>query len=154
MSTEPLQTAEGAEHAACQQLSVFLENQVGQLLRVLRLLATEPIRILGLSLEGKVDCAVLRLLVDDADTAHEICVGAGLAVAQSEILVVELPPGKRGLTTLCTGLLAGELSINYAYTVWATKASVPCLALQVDNLPQAVKVLALKKFRILAQHEL
>ena len=154
MSLEPLETAEGAEHIACRQLSVFLENHVGQLLRVTRLLEPEPIRILGVSLEGKVDCAVLRLLVDDPDAAHDICTRAGLAVTQSELLVVALPPGKTGIRTVCMGLIAGEVNINYAYTVWATDEGVPCLAIQVDNLPQAVKALAMNNFRVLAQDEL
>lgn len=154
MALQPLETAEGSEHAACRQLNVFLENHVGQLLRVTRLLDSEPIRILGLSLEGKVDCAILRLLVDDPDAAHDLCRNAGMAVGQGELIVVELPPGKRGIITVCTALITGEVNINYAYTVWATKASVPCLAIQVDNLSQAAKVLASKKFRVLAQHEL
>jgi len=154
MSVEPLETAEGAEHAACRQLNVFLENQVGQLLRVTRLLDSEPIRILGLSIEGKVDCAVLRLLVDDPDAAYDVCVGARIPVSQSEILVVELPPGKRGIITVCSALIAGEVNINYAYSAWATQASTPCLAIQVDPLTQAARILAAKKFRVLDQHEL
>jgi hypothetical protein len=154
MSMQPLETAEGAEHAACRQLNIFLENQVGQLLRVTRMLDSEPIRILGLSLEGKVDCAVLRLLVDDPDAAQQICSAARMAVSQSEVIVVELPSGKRGIITVCAALISSEVNINYAYTVWATKECRPCLAIQVDELGQAGKVLAQKKFRVLAQHEL
>lgn len=154
MSTQPLETAEGAEHVACRQLNVFLENYMGQLLRVTRLLNSEPIRIVGLSVESKVDCAVLRLLVDDPDAARGLCAQAGIAVAQSEVLVVELPPGKRGIVTVCVALLSAEVNVNYAYTVWATSESRPCLAIQVDDLHQAIRVLKHNKFRILAQHEL
>jgi len=154
MSMEPLETAEGAEHAACQQLSLFLENHVGEMLRVARLLGNGTIRILGLSLEGKVDCAVLRLLVNDPDAAYDLLSGVGMAMAQSEVLVVELPPGKRGIITVCTALISGEVSINYAYTAWATTDCTPCLAIQVDNLERGAHVLALKDFRVLAQDEL
>lgn len=154
MSLEPLETAEGAEHAACRQLSIFLENRMGQLLRVTRLLESEPIRILGLSVEEKVDCALLRMLVDDPDAAHEICSRASIAATESEVFVVELPAGKRGILTICRALISGEVNINYAYTVWATKACHPCLAVQVDNMPQAAKVLEHHKFRLLDQDEL
>ena len=154
MSLEPLETAEGAEHAACRQLVIFVENQVGQLLRVMRLFEGEPIRILGLSVESKVDCAVLRMLVDDPDAAHELCTNARLTVCESELIVVELPPGKRGILSVCSALITGEVNINYAYSAWATKQSVPCLAIHVDDLSQAAKVLALKKFRVLDQDEL
>lgn len=154
MSLEPLDTAEGAEHVGCRQLTIFLENRLGQLLRVTRLLQDEPIRILGLSVEGKVDCAILRMLVDDADAAYETCSKGGLPVTEGEVLVVELPPGKRAILTVCSALIAGEININYAYTVWATEQRMPCLAIQVDNLPQAVQVLEHQDFRVLAQDEL
>jgi hypothetical protein len=154
MTLEPLETAEGSEHAGCQQLNIFMENQVGQLLRLTRLLESEPIRIVGLAIEGKIDCAIVRLLVNDPDSASEICTAAGLAVAQSEVLVVDLPPGKRGIMTVCSALIAGEVNVNYAYTVWAGQARAAGLAIQVDDLSQGARVLALRGFRLLAQHEL
>ncbi len=154
MSLQPLETAEGSDYRACRQLSVFLENQVGQLLRIMRLLEAEPIRILGLSVEGKVDCALLRMLVDDPDAARQACTNGRFAVTEGEVLVVELPPGKRGIMTVCAALISGEVNVNYAYTAWATKEQVPSLVIQVDQLSQACKVLALGKFRVLDQREL
>ncbi|MFH1749091.1 MAG: hypothetical protein ABIG44_18830 [Planctomycetota bacterium] len=154
MSLEPLETAEGAEHAGCRQMTVFLENRLGQLLRITRLLQNEPIRIIGLSVEGKVDCAILRMLVDDPDAAYQIFSEDGMPVTEGEVLVVALPPGKRAILTVCSALIAGEININNAYTVWATERHLPCLAIQVDNLPQAVHVLEHKKFRIFSQDEL
>ena len=154
MNLEPLETAEGSEHAACQQLSIFLQNHVGELVRVARLLGGGPIHIVGMSVEGKVDCAVVRLLVNDPEAAHDLLAGVGMAVAQSEVLVVELPPGNRGITAVCTALISGDVNVNYAYTVWATSGHTPCLAIQVDNLAQAVHVLTHKNFRVLAQDEL
>ena len=154
MSLEPLETAEGAEFEGCRQLNIFLENRLGQLLRITRLLEGQPVRILGLSVEGKVDCAVLRMLVDDPDTALDTCCEAGMAVSESEVIVVQLPPGKRGILAVCAALISGEVNINYAYTAWATEAQLPCLAIQVDNLAQAANVLRHKNFYMLGQDEL
>ena len=72
MDVEPLQTAEGSDYPCCRQLAIFLENRVGQLLRIMRLLEDEPVRILGLSADASVDCAILRMLVNDPDLAREI----------------------------------------------------------------------------------
>jgi hypothetical protein len=154
MNVEPLETAEGAGFEGCRQLNVFLENRVGQLLRITRLFERQPIRILGLSVEGKVDCALLRMLVNDPDAALELCRHANLPVSQSEVLVVELPPGKRGIMTICAALISSEVNINYAYTVWATERNKPCLAIQVDSLIPAVRVLHHRQFCLVAQHEL
>lgn len=154
MSVEPFKTAEGSEHPCCRQLAVFVENRVGQLLRILRLLEDEPIRILGLSADASVDCGIVRLLVDNPDLAHQILSDARFAVSESEVLVVPLPAGKRGIITVCNALIGGEVNINYVYTVWATKDRVPCLAIQVDDAHNAVPVLRSKNFQVLDQSEL
>ncbi len=154
MSTEPLETAEGSEFPCCRQLSVFLENRVGQLLRVTRLLEDEPVHILGLAVDASVDCAILRLLVDDPDLAHQTLSDAHFAVSESEIVVVELPTGKRAIMTVCSSLISAEININYVYTVWAGKDRRPCLAIQVDDVQGAVRVLARNKFAVLHESEL
>lgn len=154
MQVEPFQTAEGSSYPACRQLSVFLENRIGQLLRITRLIEDEPILILGLSVDSSVDCAIVRLLVNDPDLAHQILTDARFAISESEILVVALPTGKKGIQTICTALITAEVNINCLYTVWATKQKLPCLAIQVDDFQNAVHVLQSKKFRVLEQHEL
>lgn len=154
MNAEPFQTAEGSDFPHCRQISVFLENRVGQLLRVTRLLEDEPVHILGLSVDASVDCAIVRMLFDDPDTAQQILSDARFAMSDSDVLVVELPPGKRGILTVCTALIAAEVNINYVYTVWATHERVPCLAIQVDDVQGAIPVLQAKKFRVLDQSDL
>lgn len=154
MSTEPLETAEGSDFPLCRQLSVFLENRLGQLLRITRLLEDEPIAILGMSVEGTVDCAILRLLVNDPDTARRVFHDNRFAVSESDLLVVELPPGPRGIMTICAALISGEININYVYTVWPSHERGHCLAIQVDQPASAVQVLQSKKFMVLDQRDL
>ena len=154
MNVEPFQTAEGSDYPSCHQLSVFLENRVGQLLRITRLLDDEPVHILGLSVDASVDCAIVRLLVDNPDHAQEILADAQFALSASEILVVALPHGRRGIQTVCSALIAAEVNINYVYTVSATTEQLPCLAIQVDDVQSAIPVLREKKFRVLTQSEL
>ncbi|MBL8879360.1 MAG: hypothetical protein JNG88_09600 [Phycisphaerales bacterium] len=154
MNIEPLDTLEGSGFPACQQLSVFLENRVGQLLRLTRVLDAEQIRILALSVEGSVDCAIVRMIVNDPDTATSLMSDSGFAVASTEVLVVELPAGKRGILSVCAALISGEVNINYTYPILSQADRGPCLAIQVDNLSLAAKVLSHKKFLVLDQHEL
>ncbi len=154
MNVEPAQTAEGSEYPNCRQLSVFMENRVGQLLRITRLLEDEPVHILGLSADASVECTILRILVDDADLAHQILSDARFAVTETEILVVTLPEGKRGILTVCSALIAAEVNINYLYTGWLPRDRAPCLAIMVDDVQNAVPVLRAKKFHVLDESEL
>lgn len=154
MALEPLETAEGSDFPGCCQLSVFLENRLGQLLRLTRLFEQCDVRILALSVEGSVDCAIVRLLVDDPETASEMLRDVGFATTETEVLVVELPRGKRGIMTVCTALISAEVNINYMYVLLPRERRGACIAIQVDNLPQAADVLRSKKFHVLDQGEL
>jgi hypothetical protein len=124
------------------------------LLRLTRLFDESEIRIMALSVESSVDCAIVRLIVDDPDAAHQLIAEAGFAVSSSDLLVVELPAGRRGLMSVCTALISGEININYVYSLLHTENHGAMVAIQVDNLAQAVRVLRLKKFRVLDQSEL
>ena len=154
MALEPLETAEGSEFPLCRQLSVFLENRMGQLLRLTRLFDSSEVSILALSVDGGIDCAIVRLLVNDPDVAVAMLRDAKFAVTETDVLVVELPHGKRGIMTVAAALISGEVNINYTYALLAGNDRGNCLAIQVDNPAQATAVLSEKKFRVLDQHEL
>lgn len=154
MALEPLETLEGQDFPTCRQLSVFLENRLGQLLRLTRLFETVPVHILGISVDPSGDCAIARMIVDHPDQASEMIREAGFACTESEILVVELPHGKRGMMTVCIALLTGEINVDYLYALLPGGNRGACLAIQVDNIPRAAEVLTAKRFHVLDQTEL
>lgn len=155
MALEPQETAEASDFPCCRQLSVFMENRLGQLLRLTRLFDTADVHILALSVDASVDCSIVRLIVDDPDTARALISNAGFAVSESELLVVELPHGRRGIITVCAALIAGEVNIHDIYAlIRQTIDGNTCLAIQVDNLMAAVQALSTKGFRVLDQSDL
>lgn len=154
MVLEPLETAEGSDFPVCRQLSVFLENRLGQLLRLTRLFEDADVRILALAVDASVDCAIVRILVDNPELARSMLSDAGFAASETEVLVVELPAGKRGLMTVCAALISGEVNINYVYPLLSGDERGACMAIAVDNLTQAAATLVQRKFRVLDQGEL
>ncbi|MGE3182794.1 MAG: acetolactate synthase [Phycisphaerae bacterium] len=154
MSFNPLETAEGSDFPGCRQLSIFLENRVGQLLRLTRLLEEEDIRILGLSVDAAVDYAIVRMVVSDPDAAQDTFVQNGFAVSDCELLIVELPANRRGILNVCAALISAEVNINYVYPIWSDSSHGQAIAVQVDNLGQASTVLHEKGFRVVSPSEL
>ncbi len=154
MALEEFQTAQAKGFPTVRQLSVFLENRVGQLLQLAKVLDPTDIRIIALSVVHSVDCAILRLLVDDPDEAHTRLTEAGFAVSQTELMVVVLPPGKQALLTVCSALLAGEVNIDYAYPLLVRPHGRAALALQVDDREIAATVLRQKQFDMLDEADL
>lgn len=135
------------------QLSVFLDNRVGQLLRLAQIVEQKHIEILGLSVIDSVDCAVVRLLVDVPDVAKAELVAAGFAVSVAEIIVVRLPPGTRGLLAVWQCLLSSEINIAYCYPLLPASLG-PTVALSVDSPDIAVDSLTRHKFEVLGEADL
>ena len=149
----PYETLEGQGARTVRQVSVFLDNRPGQLLRLTRLFAKQDIRILALSVVDSADHAVVRLLFDSADEAVAILRQAGFAVSVAELVVVRLPHGKRGLLTVWSALLTSEINIAYAYPLLPTEIG-PAIALHVDNIEIAIDTLQEKGFEVLGEADL
>lgn len=151
ISFGPAETAEGEDFPLCRQLSVFLENRLGQLLRLTRFLEQCDVAILAMMVEGSVDCAIVRMIVDNPDDAAALLRQYNFSVAEHEILVVGLPHGKRGIMSMAAVLIAAEVNINYTYPFISTPRFGACMALQVDTPQQAANVLRNKNFRVFDQ---
>lgn len=154
MSLEPFKTAQGSDYTGCRQLLIFLENQVGQLLRLTRVLDAEDVHILGITVEGSIDYAIVRMIVDDPDAARRMITESRFVVTEADVLVVELPPGNRAILAVCAALISGEVSINYSYPMLASPRHEAALVIQVDNMAQAVTVFQSKHFHVLDQSDL
>lgn len=154
MALEPLQTAEGHDSPTVRQLAVFLENRVGQMARLTRLLERTEVHILAISIVNAGDCAIIRMIVDQPDEADALFRANGFALTQSELIVVSLPPGKRALLHIWLALMAGEIDVAYAYPLLIQPHGAPAIALQTDNLDMAANVLRNEKFDVLSQADL
>lgn len=152
MTRQPYETMEGQGAPAVRQISVFVENRLGQLLKVTQLFENEDVRVLAVSIVDLVDCAIVRLLFDSADTALRILHEAGYNVTVAEVVVVRLPKGKRGLLAVCSALLGAEINISYAYPLLLI-AGGAALALYVDNVDLAIDTLRTHKFDVLDESD-
>lgn len=153
MAGSSFETTEGHEAGGIRQISVFLDNRVGQLLRLIQSFQGSSVRILAIQVEHAVDCAIVRLMLDEPDTGLNLLRKAGFATSVTELVVVELPPGA-GLLTICSALLSAELSIDYAYPLMAHPTGRPALALHCDNHATATQVMRDRHFTILTENDL
>jgi hypothetical protein len=153
MIREPFETLEGHGAPTVRQLSVFLENRVGQLLRLTQLIEAEDIRILGFSVIDSADFAVVRLLLNSPDNAMKALRQAGFAVSVAELLVVRLPEDERGLLAILSALLSAEINIMYTYPLLPGRFG-PAIAVALDSLEIACDILRNRKFTMLGESEL
>lgn len=136
------------------QFSVFLENRVGQLLDVVRKFENTKVRIVALSMIDSADCAIVRLVLSHPEQGREILERAGLAIAESDLVAVELPGSEQPLAEICTALLQAEINIHYAYPLMIHPHGRAAIALHVDNHEGAVDTLKRINFNVLTEADL
>jgi hypothetical protein len=149
----PFETLEGEDFPTVRQVSVFLENRLGQLLRLTQTLEETNVKILALSVVDAADYAVVRLLLNDTDVALAGLKKAGFAVSVTELLVVRLPPGKRGLLTIWSALLSSEINVGYSYSLLHGRVG-SAVAIYADNVEIAIDTLMRHNFEILGESDL
>ncbi|QDU98237.1 acetolactate synthase [Lignipirellula cremea] len=147
-------TMRGRDYPTIRQFTVFLENRVGQLLEVIRRFEGSRVRIVALSINDATECAFVRFLLSHPEQGREILERAGLAMIESDLIGVELPPGEQPLLQVCTALLQAEINIVQAYPLIIRPHDAPAVALMVDNIDYALQTLSAKKFTMITEADL
>jgi hypothetical protein len=97
------------------QLSLFLENQPGQMIEPCRLLARAGINIRTLSLADTRQFGILRLIVSDWQSAAALFESAGYIVNVTEVVAIEVGDCPGGLAGLMALFENSGINIEYMY---------------------------------------
>jgi hypothetical protein len=147
----PTKTPDGT---AIRQLSVFLQNRVGSLMALTKLLHDHFIEVLGLSMQDTTEMTLVRLILSDPDGAAMLFIEKGIPYTDCPIVVVELSESGRRLTECLSTLLAAELNIEFCYPLLVRPGMHPLLALHCDDIEIAANVLHRAGFRVICQGDL
>ena len=147
-------TMRGRNYPTIRQFTVFLENQVGKLLEVVRRFEGSRVRIVAVSITDMAECALVRFLLSHPEQGREILERAGLAIVESDLIGVELPEGHQALLDICTALLQAEVNIVQAYPLLVRPRGHAAVALMVDNIEIAQDTLASKGFSMITEADL
>lgn len=125
------------------QLSVFIENREGRLLKVTEILKQHNIDIKTLSLADTTEFGLLRMIVSDADLGKKVLKEAGFSASLTDVLLVKTTYEVGFLHDLLAGI-GDETSIEYMYTL--PGANDAELILKVKDVEKVQKKLLDMKF--------
>ena len=134
------------------QLSVFIENKSGALVRVLRLLKQENIQLIASTIADTADFGIFRIICSEPEKACSVLKEAGVAVSLCEVFAVELDdrPGK---AADAIEIFAGEgISIAYLYSFLLNGKGV--LIFRTDNAEKAAEVIASNGLSVIEEKDL
>jgi len=120
------------------QLSLFVENKPGHLTVPCKLLAEAGINIVTLSLADTQQFGILRLIVREWQRAQEVLEAAGLVVAVTEVLAIEVLDRPGGLAELLGIFEQAGINVEYMYAFTARLGNRAVLVFRFDDLDAAI----------------
>lgn len=136
-----------------QQLTIFLENKPGRLLKAYKVLAENGISLLTLSLADTKDFGLLRLILKDNDKALKILEEVGYATILNEVLAVELNDRPGALLPVLEALADNNINLEYTYAFAARGGEKAVLIIRVDDAEKAIAAITQNGGKVLTQEE-
>ena len=136
------------------QFSVMLKNRAGSLSSLVRLLRSENIDVIGLSIQDSRDAAMTRLVVSDPDTTMRIFMEKGIPHTTSEIAVIALTEAGRGLAKALDVLRAAETNLDFAYSLMPHPEGKSLMAMHLEDTQFGMSVLHNAGFKVYYEEDL
>ncbi len=123
------------------QLSVFLQNKPGELMKVTKLLADNGIQIRALTVAETADYGILRIIVNDPDKTYDILKEKNILVGKTEVLAVEMVDKPGGLDDIARTLGENGCNIEYLYAFVTKNKAVLVLQINEESFEKAKEIL-------------
>ena len=147
-------TMRGRDWPAVRQYCVFLENRVGSLHELLRGIERDDLHVLALSVVDTSDFAVVRIIVDNPERGLELLNLGGFTFVENDIMAVELPDETQPYVEIVNSLMRAEINVQYAYPILARRGPRGAIAVYVEDIDQAIRVLKDYGHTLLTENDL
>ncbi len=136
------------------QISIFLENRVGQLAQVCKVLADNDVSLVTLSLAETADFGIARLVVDDTAKAEDVLRRNKYIVKATPVVAVAVPDRPGGMAEVVSTLSAKGCDIEYSYAFALRHGEKAVLVFRFKNNEQATAVIAEAGFATLTENQI
>ena len=136
------------------QLTVFVENKQGTLVDITDTLATNGVNLRALSIADTQDFGLLRLIVNDNDTAASVLQEKGYILKITEVIGVKIgdQPGK--LSKALSVLAEAGVNVEYLYAFMARTERHAYVVLRPTDNAAAEKALEGAGFHLITDADL
>ena len=131
------------------QFSVFTPNRLGRLAELINQLSGNNVRVLALTVLDTTDSAIIRLVVDDPESARELLSQGEFPFSEASLIVVQANASDLG--GLMSALLEAEINVNYLYPFIPHPGGTSRIAMSVEDNDLAEQALNRHNFKTLRQ---
>ena len=124
------------------QISVFVSNEPGHLVNVLKPLFHNQINIRALSVADTTDFGIIRIVASDTEGAVKALHAAGFTLQVNELLAYDMPNVPGGLLKAIVEPLAeAGINLEYFYAFLQNEAGQALVVLKVNEPEKAERTL-------------
>ena len=122
-----------------QQISIFVENKAGTLLKVLELLKEANIQIVASTIADTVEYGIYRIICSEPARAYATLQGAGISVALSDVFALTLDNVPGRAADAVKFLSQAGIGITYMYSFLFNGKGI--LIFKTDNTDRTREVI-------------
>jgi len=137
-----------------EQISIFLENKPGGLEKVTRILRDADINIRTLAVADTSDFGIVRIIVNNVETATRILKENGFTVSRTTVVAVEVPDRPGGLHSILEVLAKANVNIAYMYAFVEKSGENAVMLFRFDEQDKAIDALVKNGINVLPGEKL
>ena len=118
---------------AIRQLTIFVQNRQGAIVSITEALAANQVNIRALSIAETEDFGILRLIVNDEETAQKTLSEAGYLIKVTEVVGVKIGDAPGKLTGALAVLDKAGINLEYLYAFMARTEKHAYVVLRVED---------------------
>ncbi len=134
------------------QLSVFIENRSGTLIKVLQVLKDAQIQIIASTIADTAEYGIYRLICSEPLRAYEEMKKAGIAVALNDVLALQLDDEPGRAAEAVEAFSRAGINIIYMYTFLLGGKGI--MVFRTDNRQKALQVIADNNLKYIEEKDL
>lgn len=134
------------------QISIFIENKAGTLLKVLQLLKEANIQLVASTIADTVEYGIYRIICSNPTKAYHVLKDAGISVALSDVFAITLDNEPGRAADAIEVLNKAGIGITYMYSFLLEGKGI--LIFRTDNAELTREVIILNKLSFITDKEL
>ncbi len=136
------------------QLTIFVENKQGTLVDITDTLARHNVNIRALSIADTQDFGILRLIVNDNDTALKTLADEGYLIKITDVVGVKIGDAPGKLSTALKVLDDNDINMEYLYAFMARTEKHAYVVLRVADNAAAEAALEAAGFHLITDPDI
>ena len=97
------------------QLTLYLENSPGHLVRTTQTLKDAHVNIDGISVVEAEEMSMIQVIVSDASKARKALAAAGISYSEEKVAILNLPNRPGALAAVVNALAEKKIAIHFLY---------------------------------------